>query len=163
MANLNDQMGLTIGGYVKKLILLKISSAIMHDNQDKQKEAEKFRYLFDAHFTSEVSAVAGKRQKLRRLNKPEDLPEESDMSALNAYVKKQILDSTADQDTVRLSKVVLAYLILFNKRRPSEVAEITTVSYLAEAYRNINDNQEILKSLSVSERLMSKRFVRDVG
>ena len=40
-----------------------------------------------------------------------------------------------------------------------EVAEVTTASYLQAAKGQISDNQEILHSLSYTERLMSKRCV----
>ena len=153
----NNQMGLTIGGYMKKLILLKTSSAIISEDGQLQNEAEKFRYLFDAHFTSQVSAVAGRKLRLKRLDRPEDLPEFTDMSILASHCKEEMRKASGQNDTVRLSNVALAYLILYNKRRPFEVAELRRTTYIAEAYKSIKDNHEILASLTYAERVMATR------
>ena len=151
-------MGLTIGGYIKKIVLLKISTAIVEDSSNMQREAEQFRYLFDAHFTSQVSAVAGKKQQLKRIDMPEDLPLFEDMQVLGTYIKKQI-SQIAKNETVRLSKLILAYLVMYNKRRPFEVAEIERDTYIRQAYKSVQDNKEILASLSYAERLMATRSV----
>lgn len=153
----NEQMGLTIGGYLKHVILLKISAAIQTSSSDLQQEAEQFRYLMDAHFLSEVSAVAGKRQRLKRITKQEELPLHTDMNKLSDYLKDEIQKLVDPTDSLRLSKLAMAYLTLFNKRRPMEVAEITTQAYIEEALRNIDDNKEILDSLTYAERVMAKR------
>lgn len=154
VATQNDQMGLTIGSYIKQLILLKISRAIQTNDMTKQTEAERFRYLMDAHFLSEVTSVAGKRQRLKRINRPEELPLSSDLADLSAYLKEQIMTTN---DVNRLAKLCLCYLIVFNKRRPMEVAEITTEAYITEIQRPIEDNPEILNSLEFTERLMAER------
>lgn len=158
IANTNNQMGLTIGGYIKKIVLLKISTAIVEDSSNMQREAEQFRYLFDAHFTSQVSAVARKKQRLKRIDMPEDLPLFEDMQVLGTYIKKQI-SQIAKNETVRLSKLILAYLVMYNKRRPFEVAEIERDTYIRQAYKSVQDNKEILASLSYAERLMATRSV----
>ena len=51
----------------------------------------------------------------------------------------------------------LAYLILYNKRRPFEVAELRRTTYIAEAYKSIKDNHEILASLTYAKRVMATR------
>lgn len=157
----NDQMGLTVGGYIRQLLLLKISAAIQCDNADLQRETEQFRFLMDAHFLSEVSAAAGKRQRLKRINKPEELPLQQDMYKLADYLKSEILKVKkigGPDDSLRLSKLLLCYLVHYNKRRPMEVQELTTESYLSEVHRGIQDNEEILNSLTFSERVMAKRY-----
>ena len=153
----NNQMGLTIGGYMKKLILLKTSSAIISEDGQLQNEAEKFRYLFDAHFTSQVSAVAGRKLRLKRSDRPEDLPEFADMSILASHCKEEMRKASGQNDTVRLSNVALAYLILYNKRRPFEVAELRRTTYIAEAYKSIKENHEILVYPTYAERVMATR------
>lgn len=154
----NNQMGLTIGSYVKQLILLKISKGIQTDNELMKKEAENFRYLMDAHFLSEVSAVAGKTQRLKQINKADDLPLSSDLQKLSTYLKEELRKTTNCQ---RIAKLALSYLVLYNKRRPMEVAELTTESFLTEIGRQITDNSEVLASLSYTERLMATRYRND--
>ena len=60
---------------------------------------------------------------------------------------------------MRLSKLILAYLVMYNKRRPFEVAEIERDTYIRQAYKSVQDNKEILASLSYAERLMATRSV----
>lgn len=150
----NEQMGLTIGSYVKQLILLKISKSIQTGDENMQKNTENFRYLMDAHFLSEVSSVAGKTQRLKRINKVEELPLSSDLYKLSTYLKEEL---TKASDPNRISKLACAYLTLYNKRRPMEVSEITTKSFKTEIERPIVDNPEVLASLSLTERLMGSR------
>lgn len=118
-------MELTIGGYLEQVILLKISAAIQLGDADLQGKAKQFKFLIDAHFLSEVSAVAGKRQRVKKLSKTEDLPLQSDMNKLSDYLKQEICKITTESESLRLSKLTLSYLILYNKQRPTEVAEIT--------------------------------------
>lgn len=153
----NDQMGLTIGGYIKQLLLLKISTAIQNDQPDSQRETEQFRFLMDAHFLSVVSSVAGKRQRMKKISRPDELPLHGDMNKLAVYLKKEISKISDPKQSPRLSKLVLAYLILYNKRRPMEVSEITSKSFIKEAMRDIHDNEEIMNSLSFAEKVMAKR------
>ena len=142
---------------MKKLNLLKISSAIISYDGELQNEAEKFRYLFDAHFTSQMSAVAGRKLRFKRLDRLEDSPEFSDMSILASHCKGEMRKASGKNDTVRLSNVALAYLILYNKRRPFEVAELRCKTYIAEAYESIKDNHEILASPTYAKRVMATR------
>ena len=61
-------------------------------------------------------------------------------------------------DDINLRKLCCAYLILFNKRRPMEVAEIKTETYLLEIKKDIADNEEIKRSLSAAENEMAGRL-----
>ena len=79
------------------------------------------------------------------------------MQIFATHLKREIAAAAKNKDTMRLCKLILAYLFMFKKRRPSEVAEITRSTYAAEAYRTIRDNKAILSSLSYAEKLMSTR------
>ena len=82
----NDQLGLTLGNYIKQLLLLKFSVALTENNEQKQKEVENCKYLFDAHWTSYISSVAGRRQRMKRLNIVDELPLTSDLNILTSYI-----------------------------------------------------------------------------
>lgn len=161
----NNQQGKTLGGYFRRIILLKISMAIEKESADQQREAEQFRYLMDAHFLSQVSGPAAKRQRMKNIAKADDIPLADDMKKFSDYLKKEIsevTDVSSDAQSARLSKLLLAYLIHFNKRRPMEVAEITTQAFISEALREIHDNKEIIDSLTFSEQVLAKRLVAQI-
>lgn len=56
------------------------------------------------------------------------------------------IDTSEDKNM--LSKLILAYLILFNKHHPMKVAEMKRTVFLPEVHSIIVDNAEIMKSLS---------------
>ena len=57
----------------------------------------------------------------------------------------------------RLSRVVLAWVTIFNKRRGNEVAAMRLASYTSRPDWHKYANQEIEKSLSIAEKKMSQR------
>lgn len=149
----SPQLTLTLGHYVKQTCMLKMSAAIKTNNPYMRKEAEDVIYLFNAHWLAQVSSVASRRQRLLKLNKPEPLPETEDLKALSEFLRG-VIESTDDRQ--KLSKACLAQLILFNKRRPMEVAEITKEDFQSISMKQ-QDNQEMLQSLDTTEALLVKR------
>lgn len=154
LAKQNPQIGLTIGGYIKQLMLLKISEAIKTNDFQKEEETKKFQYLFDAHWNSAITSVANKQQRYQRINIQHELPLTSDLRDFSEWLKTQILKET---EVERLRKLIMTYLILFNKRRPMEVAELTITNYRLE--NSQTHNHEVMNSLSETEKILAKRYI----
>lgn len=154
LSNKNDQLGLTIGGYVKQLLMLKLAESVMNRNTESEEEAKRFQFLYDTYWLCNVTSVAGKQQRHKKINTQEEIPLTGDLNTLSKYLKEQIM---IESDKSSLRKLCLSFLILFNKRRPMEVAELTKKNFL-EAYGATNqDNEEIVKSLTEAERILAKR------
>ena len=150
----SPRLGLCLGHYLRTLILLKISGGIVSGVKEEREEADDFKHLFEAHWSARVASVAGRRQKLRRLNASEDLPLTEDLVRLSEF-NKNIIETEYD-NLNKLSKYCLAQLILFNKRRPMEVAELTKQDFRhIEDYQQ--DNAEVMKSLDKTESLLTQR------
>ena len=156
----SPNLALTCGHYLKHLCLLKSSLGIMTDNEQNCTEAKNFQTLFDAHWNDKVSCIASRRIKLRTLNKAEKLPSTSDLVALKTFlcteIKKSVDESAVSIESWQhLAKCILVYMLLFNKRRISEVEEVTVQDYVSRIQDSIDD--EILASLSASERALIAR------
>ena len=100
--------------------------------------------------------MAAKRKRLKTLNKIEELPLTCDLSRLTSHLKEK-LKRCQEMELVDCAKHCLVFLILFNKRRPFEVAEIKVSNYLAEINRKIEDHTEIMNCLDESEKILAQR------
>lgn len=152
----SPQIGIALGGYVKQLNLIAITEAITRGEQGRRKLGEDFLYIFNAQWQYSVSAVSAKRQKLAALNKLEELPLAEDVERLSKSLRADIANYKSHSGPF-LTKLCLAFLVILNKRRPMEVAELKVSDYLKEINRDVVDNSCILNSLDSTEKLLSKR------
>ena len=70
----SSQLALTLGHYIKQIAFLKVSCGIMNGSSEYQQEGKDFQYLYEAHWNNQVSCVAKRRQRLRQINKPSEIP-----------------------------------------------------------------------------------------
>ena len=154
------QLGLAVGHYVKQVATQKIALSLKTDNDQDLKDAERIERMYAASWSSHVSAPAARRQRLSQLNKPVELPLTEDIKTVTDYLDVAIENQLKQEmiDITKLIKLTLASLILFNKRRPAEVAELKFTDVDA-ASRTEDDNQEIYHSLSHAEKAIAKRCV----
>lgn len=156
LSAVSPQLTITLGHYMRSLVLLKISASIAAESTHQRQQADDFKHLMEAHWRTQVATVTRRRQKLRKLNKTEEIPETEDLVKLSDYLKRRIETET---DEAEVAKLCLTQLILFNKRRPLEVAELTKDDFqsLSSNSDNQSDNKELLESLSQTERMLAKR------
>lgn len=154
LSEMNHQVGLTLGSYIKQTALLKLTAAGEKKDKERQEEVKNFQFMFEAYWTAFVTSVAGKQQRHKKINKQEEIPLTSDLNLLSKYLKEKI---PLTKDSTTLKKLCLSYLIMFNKRRPMEVAELTSTNYLMAIGASTLDNEEIVNSLSEAEKILAKR------
>jgi len=94
-----------------------------------------------------VAAVASKRQKLNTLTKSQEL-----LLDRNLYYITNFLLGFQSPTPSAIAKLCLAYLILFNIRRPVEVSELTTANFTEELEKTQEDHQQILASLDATKK-----------
>lgn len=155
----SPQLGLAIGHYVKQVTLHKVALAIKSENLVDLKHAENFDRLYNASWSESVASLSSRRQKLRQLNKPVELPLTEDVKTVGEFLESSIGNSLENSSSCRkrLAKLVLADLILFNKRRPAEVAQLKVSD--AKIRHSEDDNEEIVGALSQPEKCLAKRLV----
>ena len=160
----SPQMALVLGHYIKHIALLKISRGIQNGDVDAQSEGRDFQFLFQAHWNNQVSCVAQRRQRLRKLNKQDDLPTTEDLLILRQWIQKEseilcALSQPTDIHLTWLSKLTLVRIVLFNKRRISEVQEMKVSDFIDNQMNNQGVDSEIYKSLDISEKALAKRYM----
>ena len=158
----SPNIALVLVHYLKQIALIKYSMGIQSDNKDIQREPKHFRVLFDADWNSKISHVANRRNKLRQINKSSMLPNTEDIMKAKEHLIVKMNEGIANsnpnysewRDT---AKATLCRLVLFNRRRISEIEEMTVDDF---EQRVCGDTEkEILETLSQSERALSERYV----
>lgn len=155
-------MSLTLGHYLKQISQLKKSLALQCKplNKEMKEEAESFDTVYGAHWNNYVSAACLRRLKLLSLNKATQLPLTADLvkfkdfldDEIEAFLKKS---KPTRKEWVTSAQAVLARLVIFNKRRISEVEELK-----ADELVECDDagSDEIISSLDVTEKALAKRM-----
>ena len=154
----SPQLGLSIGHYIKQICLQKIALAIKEKCYEDLAEAEDFKKLYESSWSNFVAAPTSRRQRLMQLNKAAELPLTSDVMKVTDYLKRCV-DAQLKLERVeidKLIKVTLASIILFNKRRPAEVAQLKFEDVEAACNKE-EDNIELQKSLNETERRLAKQ------
>jgi hypothetical protein len=90
----------------------------------------------------------------------EHVPLTTDLKAFTCFlaeeISKELTSLSAGMNTGRLMKLVLSKLIVFNKRRPAECAEMKVADY--RRGMNPTDNAEVLESLTKLEKAVARRY-----
>lgn len=149
----NKQAAFTLGPCIRKLCLLNISDAIKHGDKARREYSKDFLDLYNAEWTETVSSSTIRMQQDAKVNRKVLLPLAADLDKLTKYIEKEMQHK---QVFTRLQKLVMTWLILFNKRRPAEVAGLLIDEYRL-SFDNEEDREEILHSLTAEERAVAAR------
>ncbi|KAK9871424.1 hypothetical protein WA026_012801 [Henosepilachna vigintioctopunctata] len=166
---------------VKKLddiIMTQKTSSLLHwhlayvhylqieNSEDKRKEVKTLRKLFESQWADEISAQAGADLSSQKWNKKELLPLTSDLKILNEYLnEKAQISSDCLQVCEKnitayktLKEVLYCQIILLNRRRPAEVAQIKTNSFQLLHTNELSNEFE--NCLTQTERILLNSFSR---
>ncbi len=162
MGKESPQLAMTLGHYVKQIIELKQSLGLRTYDTKAQSDAAAFGVLFSAHWNSYVAAVTLRRMKLRTLNKKIQLPKTTDMVKLKEYLDFQIgknvmQNQISTSDWTDASQAIMVRILLFNKRRVSEVGEMK-VSDITQA-QICSDNEEFVSQMDIAEKALANRMI----
>lgn len=160
----SPQLAISLGNYLKQITLLKASLAIQEENDRKKIEANNFLEMHAAHWLSRVKSVANRTQQLRAINSSNDIPSREDLVELKNYITKEMKvhmkNKTPTYDQyVKMAQLLIVRIALFNKRRISEVDELTVIDYEKRIRGSEIGNSEIIQSLEFSERALLKRYL----
>ena len=158
----SPNLALTLGHYIKQICQLKQSLAIQSEAKKDQEDAAAFNVLLSAHWNSYVAAVSLRRLKLRTLNKSIELPKTSDMVKLKDYLDSEMERSLKKNkfsgcEWTEAAQALMVRILLFNKRRVSEVGEIK-ISDIEQA-QNCSDNEQIMDQMDIAEKALASRMV----
>lgn len=159
---------LKIGHSLKKCCNILIGEALRKNDINRKEEAHCFLELIENEWNEKVSKHALETLAKRKFNKPQSIPLTEDVVKLSTTIKddldkllKSNMSSINEEKHQRLMDLTLARIIIFNKKRSGEAANITVEQYEAakvsqEKYRRC---KEIQSSLSVAEKKLSERLL----
>lgn len=156
----NKQLALTLGHYIKQICLLNIAQSIKAENKQAEQMSESFLKLYNSSWSATVASSTARLQQRSKLNKAIKLPDTEDLVKLTKFLNLKICDPATNY--TMLQKYLMAGIILYNKRRPAEVAEIRISDYQL-SLDNQEDRKEILNSLPAEERVVASRFVSQIS
>lgn len=157
----SPNLSLTLGHYLKQLCQLKRSISLQTEDEEKKKEADHFDILYDTHWNNYVSAVSLRRLKLLSLNKPIKLPLTTDLVKLKDFLDDKIdefvsIFKPTYQQWNEAAQVLMVRLVIFNKRRISEVEELKVADLTGN--QQSSDSKDVLGHLDITERALAKRM-----
>jgi len=130
-----------------------------------QNDANNFKYLVEKEWNSRVNRAAVKRMQRVKRSKLPVIPLTDDLKKFTEFLVQNIKslgtklkDQRRPEDWVMLAKCVMSRLILFNKRRRSEVRELRVSEYLNRPNWKNAESGELDKALTSVDRLLASRY-----
>ena len=125
-----------------------------------REDAEAFDTVFGAHWNNYVSAAYLRRLKLLSLNKMTQFPLTADLVKFKDFLYDEIetflkTSKPTRKQWVTSAQALLARIVIFNKRRISEVEELKA-SEIVECEDGGSD--ELISNLDVTEEALAKRM-----
>ncbi|XP_071830278.1 uncharacterized protein [Apostichopus japonicus] len=152
---------------------IKRSQAIRQGDAKAEEEANRYLQLHQAEWHVKVASAAASTLNVRKCEKVVSLPSASDLKKLSEHTRSQIKSLTSKlmsakpefRDYRLLQKMTLARLIVFNKRRPAEMAKLPVASILNRPQWEKCQIDELAHNLNALEKELSKRYqlVKIVG
>jgi hypothetical protein len=153
------------GNLLSKCCDLQTGVAIRVGSEDMLKKVERFATLFRSEYSDSMSCPALKSLKTKLYNKPMELPTTEDLKKLKSYTDQQLACLSRELQEKptyvswrALSEIVLTRLLVFNKRRASEPAQLEVSHYVDRPDWNSSSNKEVMDNLTSVEKCLMKRM-----
>ena len=165
----SPSLALKLGHSLKKCAMSLLGIALRSGTKDDEDKANGFIRLCDIEWADEVSRRALCTLRDHKLNKVSILPLAEDISKMHDFLTRSAAEAlqvfendTSDADMKRkawsnLAQLMLAQLILFNRRRVGEVSKMTMENWNAV---NCPSNDDVAQHLSSVERQLCRSLSR---
>ncbi|XP_026134601.1 uncharacterized protein LOC113112899 isoform X3 [Carassius auratus] len=158
-------LALKIGHNLTKISMLLESHANLQNDYSAAKDARTFRRVYETRWNELISAASLRTLQESKWNTPLLLPFTKDVQTLHSYLDVQQQDlysklstEVSPQTWAKLAKVILAQVILFNRRRAGEVSKMTLSAYVCQ---NPSDpHEDVNEALSDLEKKLCQHFSR---
>ena len=158
-------LALKLGHSLGKLAKLVESNGRIAENHMVVEKARSFQQVHAAKWNALISSTALRNIEEGKWNMPTVMPFTEDVQALHRYLwekRQECIDHLTAEPTAQhwssLAKVLLAEVILFNRRREGEVSCMPLIAFTS---RDTSDpNQDIDWALSEVEKKLCRHFSR---
>lgn len=156
-------LALKIGHALRKCAALQRGSYLREGNINGDRMMTSFLSLMEIEWENRVSSAALNTIRRAKLTKQDLLPLTSDLKKLNDYLDKSIENDITEliEDPsnptiwLRLSKLALSRIMIFNKKRSGEIAKMKITNYTERRNWEGENSEEIKSTLSdLEKRLM---------
>ncbi|XP_021361550.1 uncharacterized protein LOC110455631 [Mizuhopecten yessoensis] len=155
-------LALKAGHLLRKIAELKKGQGIRNKDDTLKVAAADFIELYNTEWSDKISGIAHQNIKELHFNKETILPLTADLQKLTKYLEEEttamttkILNHKSAELWRKLAELTLTRLILFNKRRAEEPAQML-VERFKQRPINRNTNEELLQSLQPIEKHLMK-------
>lgn len=161
-------LAINFGTLLKKCCDLAIVELLQKkDTTEQRAEINILKNLIISQWADEVSAQAGTNLNENKWNKEELLPLTSDLKKLNKYLadaSKEKYDMLQTRNEVEayhaLKEILYCQILLLNRRRPAEVAQVKLQTYQSINLKSSNQNTEFENCLTETEKILLNTFSR---
>ncbi|XP_061170557.1 uncharacterized protein LOC133179888 [Saccostrea echinata] len=159
-------LALNLGHNLVKVAEIRRGNAIRKMDETMKKECDGYLEIHSSDWAPAVSSVALATLQTNKFNKPLALPVTSDLVLLKNHLDEQISELTKDLEKEgenatlwkKLAGAAMTRIILFNKRRSSEVSKLLCASYENRQNWEETMNEEIASGLKPMEKILLKRL-----
>lgn len=158
-------LALRLGHLLRKLACVKQGFCLRTSDIDGYKQAETFLALMKNEWTDAVSTNALNTLRRRKDNTPENLPLTDDLLKVKNFITdalpKLVAKLQCDKNYTawrQLAQMIIARLIIFNKRRPAEVSKLLLNAFQNRPkWKDVNTD-EVTKNLADLEKKFLDRL-----
>ena len=162
-----NTLALKLGHSIMKVCTILWGQAMRKKDEDGKKNAKDFQKLYEREWSSKVSSRVLKDMKDQKLNTKQEQPLDGDIKRLSNGLQAEVEEWTEKFKQLpcwstgkKLIDAMLAFVILFNRKRSGEVGKMVMKNYTdaKECSKNI-ECDEAFKSLSEFEQRIAKEHL----
>lgn len=162
---LTPSLALKLGYSLQKCALIIRGEALRDKDNALLEDVENFKKLMESEWEFRISHHSLATLSERKYNKVNVLPLAEDIDKLRRYIDEKVTKTSSDlkkdpkssERWAFLAKLLLARLVMLNKRRGGEASKLTLKSYNSRPDWTQACNAEIMASLSMFEQELCKR------
>ncbi|XP_035812761.2 uncharacterized protein LOC118471566 [Amphiprion ocellaris] len=154
-----------LGQSIQRVADIMEAEALSSQNNEKKQVVQEFRRLYSLTWNEMISSAAYRTLEEKKWNKPKLIPLAEDVKKMHMYMTdkqkqyyKQLLVEKIPKNWSNLAKVILAQIILFNRRREGEVSKMRLEAFLTRD--NSPLNEDIGEALTALEKRLCQHFER---
>lgn len=161
-------LAMNFGTLLKKCCDLATFTLLQQEKTDwRRKEIKTLKQLIESQWANEVSAQAATNLNEKKWNKNDLLPLTTDLKKLNLYLQDKaeenfnILQAAKHNEPAytNLKEIIYSQIILLNRRRPAEVAQIK-INTLKSVNLSCEKETEFSSCLTETEKILLNRYSR---
>lgn len=152
---------------IKRIGRVLMSEYIKRDDREEQRITQNFMTLMESDIHGMINKTANRNQNERKRLKKVNLPVMDDMKQLAQYLQTEsskcyskLAKSFDYKNWLQLSKLTLASIIVFNRKRVGDTENILVKEFEHREVMNEETNEQLFLDLSEESKEIAKQYCR---